>query len=96
MTEYDEVKKILIKHDALDKNEEDVIELATPLYEELYSYFLNSGEMPYDVAKARANVMPDEWIVERLDELGLGFDEQAQHEINEDYAQRKSDGQIEG
>jgi hypothetical protein len=51
--------------------------------------------MPYDVAKARADVMPDEWIVDKLNELGLSFNEEAQNEINEDYAQRKSDGQIE-
>jgi hypothetical protein len=95
MNEYDEVKNILIKHDALDKEDEDLVDLDSPLYNELYSYFLNSGEMPYDVARARADVMPDEWIVDKLNELGLSFNEEAQHEINEDYAQRKSDGQIE-
>ncbi len=33
----------------------------------LYDYFCNSGEMPYDVAKARTEC-PDAWIIERLEE----------------------------
>ena len=94
MNEYDEVKNILIKHDALDKDAEDAVEMGTVLYDELYEYF--QSDMPYDVAKGRADIMPDEWIADKLDELGLVYDEQAEHEFNEDYAQRKSDGQVEG
>ena len=39
-------------------------------YDELYDYFLNSGEMPYGIAKARDGD-PDQWIEEYLqDEYG--------------------------
>lgn len=31
------------------------------LYEELYSYYVNEGEMPYEVAKARSGD-PYEWV----------------------------------
>lgn len=34
----------------------------------LYDYFMNSGEMPYEVAKARTEC-PDYWILERLEEI---------------------------
>ena len=45
-------------------------------YDELYDYFLNSGEMPYGIAKARDGD-PDQWIEEYLqDEYGSqGFTE---------------------
>ena len=71
-TEYEEVKAILIKHDAL--GEEDLMETiiyGEPLYEELFGYYMDSGEMPYDVMKGRADVMSDEWIVDRIQEIGL-------------------------
>jgi len=38
-------------------------------YEKLYNYFLNSGDMPYGVAKARTGD-PDVWILETLQDLG--------------------------
>ena len=37
--------------------------------QELFEYFI--GEMPYDVAKGRADLMSDEWIVDRVQALGL-------------------------
>ena len=37
---------------------------------ELYSYFADSGEMPYGVMKARDGD-PDQWIADRLDDLDL-------------------------
>ena len=74
-TEYDEVKEILVKHDVdLDGDIEYLMETiiyGEPLYEELFGYYMNSGDMPYDVAKGRADVMPDEWIVDRIQEIGL-------------------------
>ena len=65
--EKDEVKVILDKHDV--KSIED-IELGSEVYEELFAYYMDSGEMPYGVMKARDG-MPDEWIADRLDDLGL-------------------------
>ena len=66
-TEEDEVKQILNKYDVTDIEE---IEYASPVYDELFDYFSNSGEMPYGVMKARDG-MPDEWIVDRILDLGL-------------------------
>ena len=34
----------------------------------LYDYYVNSGEMPYGVAKARTEC-PDDWILEQLEVL---------------------------
>ena len=67
-TEYDEVKEILIKHDVTELEQ---IEYASEVFEDLYGYYMDSGEMPYDVAKARADVMPDEWIADRLYDMKL-------------------------
>ena len=74
-TEYDEVKEILVKHDVdLDGDVEKFMDTIVygadePLFMELFDYFI--GEMPYDVAKGRADVMSDEWIVDRIQEIGL-------------------------
>jgi len=66
MTEYDEIKKILIKHDCLDKEIED---LDNPEFlKDLFTYF--QEEMPYGTKKARTGD-PDIWIMDRLEELGL-------------------------
>ena len=67
-TEYDEVKEILIKHDVTELEQ---IEYASEVFEDLYGYYMSSGEMPYDVAKGRADVNSDEWIVDRIQALGL-------------------------
>jgi hypothetical protein len=75
-TEYDEVKAILVKHDVdLDGDVEKFMDTIVygadePLFMELYEYFISEGEMPYDVAKGRA-VNSDEWIVDRIQEIGL-------------------------
>jgi hypothetical protein len=67
-TEYEEVKAILVKHDVTELEQ---IEYASEVFEDLYGYYMDSGEMPYDVAKARADVMPDEWIADRLYDMKL-------------------------
>ena len=67
MSEYDEVKKIL---DQNDVTELDQIEYGSEVSEDLFSYYMNSGEMPYGVMKARTG-MPDEWIIDRVYDLGL-------------------------
>ena len=66
-SEYDEVKAILASNDVTDL---DQIEYGSEVYEDLYDYFANSGEMPYGVMKARTG-MPDEWIIDRIFELDL-------------------------
>ena len=66
-SEHREVKAILDKHGI---TKADDIEMNTPVYDELFSYYMDSGEMPYGVMKARDG-MPDEWIWNRVQELGL-------------------------
>jgi len=70
-SEYDEVKKIL---DANEVTDLDQIEYGSEVYEDLYNYFANSGEMPYGVMKARTG-MPDEWIIDRVYDLGVLLDQ---------------------
>ena len=72
-TEYDEVKEILVKHDVdlagdIDYMMETIV-YEEPLFQELFEYFI--GDMPYDVAKGRADLMSDEWILDRVQALGL-------------------------
>ena len=69
-SEFDEVKKILDQNDITDL---DQIEYGSDVYEELFGYYMDSGEMPYGVMKARTG-MPDEWIHDRL--YDLGFDKE--------------------
>ena len=71
ISEYDEVKAILDKNDITDL---DQIEYGSEVYEELYNYFADSGEMPYGVMKARTG-MPDEWIIDRVYDLGVLLDQ---------------------
>ena len=70
-TEYDTVKEILIKHDVLHK---DIDQLDDPiLMEDLYKHF--QEEMPYETQKARTGD-PDEYIYNKLEDLGLPLGEQ--------------------
>jgi hypothetical protein len=39
---------------------------SSPSFITIFGWFLDSGDMPYEVAKARGDVMPDEWILDRL------------------------------
>ena len=70
-SEYDEVKKILDNNEVTDL---DQIEYGSEVYEDLYGYYVNSGEMPYGVMKARTG-MPDEWIIDRVYDLGVLLDQ---------------------
>lgn len=46
---------------------EDKIDfISTSAYEKLFDYFLNSGEMPYGIAKARSGD-PDLWILQQME-----------------------------
>jgi hypothetical protein len=49
--------------DGIKNGFEDIV---ADYYEELYEYYLNSGEMPYGVAKARTGD-PDQWIYDQLE-----------------------------
>ena len=71
MSEYDAVKKIL---DANEVTDLDQIEYGSEVYEDLFGYYMESGEMPYGVQKARTG-MPDEWIVDRIYDLGVLLDQ---------------------
>ena len=64
--EYDQVKAILSKHDCLNKDIDDLDE--PKLMEELFTYF--QEDMPYGTQKARTGD-PDEWIMNRLEDLKL-------------------------
>ncbi len=67
-TEYDEVKDILIKNNITDIEE---IEYGSDAFSDLFEYFSSDPDgMPYGVQKARTG-MPDEWIYERLCDLGF-------------------------
>ena len=71
ISEYDEVKKILIKHDVLHKEIEDLD--GEELMQDLYSHF--QEQMPYGTQKARDGD-PDEFIYDKLEDLGLPLGEQ--------------------
>jgi hypothetical protein len=65
-TEYDTVKEILIKHNVLHM---DIDQLDDPiLMEDLYKHF--QEEMPYGTQKARDGD-PDEFIYDKLEDMGL-------------------------
>ena len=65
-SEYDTVKAILIKHDALNM---DISQLDDEkLLFDLYGHF--QDQMPYGTQKARTGD-PDEFIYDALEDLGL-------------------------
>ena len=71
LPEYDLVKNILIKHDALHLDIDQIDD--TILMEDLYKHF--QEEMPYGIQKARTGD-PDEYIYNKLEDLGLPLGEQ--------------------
>ena len=83
--EEDEVKAILDKHPeaaAALKQGSDIMD-HDDLYGDLYSYFANSGDMPYDTQKARDGD-PYEWVHNKLDDLGFIGGEDESSEVNGD------------
>ena len=66
LNEYDTVKNILIKHNVLNKDIEDLDDPI--LMEDLYNHF--QDQMPYGTQKARDGD-PDEFIYDALQDLGL-------------------------
>ena len=71
LTEYDIVKNILIKHDALNLDIDQIDD--TKLMQDLYEHF--QEQMPYGTQKARTGD-PDEFIYNKLEDLGLPLGEQ--------------------
>ena len=69
--EYEEVKKILIKHNALHLDIDQLDD--SDLMFDLYKHF--QEEMPYGTQKARDGD-PDEYIYNKLEDLGLPLGEQ--------------------
>jgi hypothetical protein len=61
------------------------------LYEALFDYYLNAGEMPYGVAKARTGD-PFEWVAARFDQDNPAMDE-AVNPMDVPAVQRKAQGQ---
>ena len=70
-TEYDQVKKILIKHDVLHKDIDQLDDEKLML--DLFTHF--QEDMPYGTQKARDGD-PDEYIYDKLEDLGLPLGEQ--------------------
>ena len=66
LNEYDTVKNILIKHNVLNKDIEDLDD--PKLMGDLYNHF--QEDMPYGTQKARDGD-PDEFIYDALENLGL-------------------------
>ena len=69
MSEYDAVKKILDVNNVTDIEE---IEYGGECFDDLMDYY--ADEMPYGVKKARTG-MPDEWIYDKLCDLGFDKDQ---------------------
>ena len=65
ISEYEAVKKILDSNNVTDIEE---IEYGGECFDGLMDYY--ADEMPYGVMKARTG-MPDEWIYDKLCDLGL-------------------------
>ena len=70
-TEYDTVKEILIKHDVLHKDIDQLDDEKLML--DLFMHF--QEDMPYGTQKARDGD-PDEYIYDKLEDLGLPLGEQ--------------------
>ena len=65
--EYNDIKQILDRHGVRSLDE---IEVGEPVYDSLYDYYVDSGEMPYGTMKARDGD-PCEWIIYRVADLGI-------------------------
>jgi hypothetical protein len=65
--EYNDIKQILDSHGVRSLDE---IEVGEPVYDSLFDYYVDSGEMPYGTMKARDGD-PCEWITYRVADLGI-------------------------
>ena len=79
ITDYDKVKEILNRYDIKDLEE---IEYGGDCFDDLMDWF--ADEMPYGVMKARTG-MPDEWIFDKLCELGFDQELEQKQELANHY-----------
>ena len=79
ISEVDTILKILQENGI---NDLDEIEYGSQCYDELMDYF--ADEMPYGVMKARDG-MPDEWIIDRLIDLGIDKELEQKKDLAEHY-----------
>ena len=79
ISEADTILKILQSNGVTDLDE---IEYGSQCYDELMDYF--ADEMPYGVQKARTG-MPDEWIIDRLIDLGIDKELEQKKDLAEHY-----------
>ena len=78
-SEADTILKILQSNGI---NDLDEIEYGSQCYDELMDYF--ADEMPYGVMKARDG-MPDEWIIDRLIDLGINKELEQKNDLTKHY-----------
>ena len=79
ITEEQKILKILESNGITDL---DDIEYGSQCYTELLDYF--ADEMPYGVQKARTG-MPDEWIIDKLIDLGIDKELEAKKDLANHY-----------
>ena len=79
ISEAEQILKILQSNEI---NDLDEIEYGSQCYDELMDYF--ADEMPYGVQKARTG-MPDEWIIDRLIDLGIDKELEQKKDLAEHY-----------
>ena len=79
ITESETIIKILQSNGITDLDE---IEYGSQCFDELMDYF--TDEMPYGVMKARTG-MPDEWIIDRLIDLGVDKELEQKQDLAEHY-----------
>ena len=79
ISDYDKVKEILKKYEIKDLEE---IEYGGDCFGELMDLF--AEEMPYGVMKVRTG-MPDEWIFDKLCELGIDEELEQKQDLAKHY-----------
>ena len=79
ISETEQILKILESNGITDLDE---IEYGSQCYTELLDYF--ADEMPYGVQKARTG-MPDEWIIDKLIDLGVDKELEAKKDLANHY-----------
>ena len=79
ITEEQKILKILESNHITDLDE---IEYGSQCYTELLDYF--ADEMPYGVQKSRTG-MPDEWIIDKLIDLGIDKELEQKKDLAEHY-----------
>lgn len=79
ISESEQILKILQSNGITDLDE---IEYGSTCFDELFDYF--ADEMPYGVQKARTG-MPDEWIIDKLIDLGIDKELEAKQDLAKHY-----------